>query len=143
MLTAVVEFFYMQKEDTHLKESYADFLKLFEFSDQLASLTETFKKAVSKSANIWHVHLVTDLMEKGLKDLQGIVGAVQPHFKQMLSAENFKTTVNYPMILALVGFHARASLYLSDPSAFNWIYGTEILSYLGTSKGYVNSLTYF
>ena len=33
VLTAVIDFFYMQKEDTHLKESYADFLKLFEFSD--------------------------------------------------------------------------------------------------------------
>jgi hypothetical protein len=143
VLTAVIEFFYMQKEDTYLKESYADFLKLFEYSDQLSSLAETFKKAVTKSANIWHVHLVTDLMEKGLKDLQGLVAAVQPHFKQMLNTENLKTTVNYPIILALAGFHARASLYLSDPSAFNWIYGTEILGYFATSKGYVNTLTYF
>ena len=81
VLVAVIEFFYMQKEDTYLKESYADFLKLFEYSDQLATLAETFKKAVIKSSNILHVHLVNDMMEKGLKDLQGVVGAVQPHFK--------------------------------------------------------------
>ena len=48
------------------------------------------------------------------------------------------------MILALVGFHARASLYLEDPSVFSWIVGTEpILTYLVTSKGYVNTATYF
>jgi len=61
----------------------------------------------------------------------------------MLNAENLKTTVNYPMILALVGFHARASLYLSEPGAFNWIYGTDVVGYLSSSKGYVNTLTYF
>jgi len=40
-------------------------------------------------------------------------------------AENFKTTVNSSMILALVGFHARASLYMEDQSIFAWIPGTE------------------
>ena len=61
----------------------------------------------------------------------------------MLSAENFKTTVNYPMILALVGFFAIASAYMKDHSLFSWIVSTEpILTYLGTTRGYVNTLTY-
>lgn len=71
------------------------------------------------------------------------MAAATPLFKQMLTAENFKTTANFSQILALSGFFARASLYLKDPSAFTFALSNEpFTTYFCTSKGFVNTLGY-
>ena len=51
---------------------------IFGYSDNFTVLNEAFKKAIAKAANIWHVILLSDLMEKGLKDLESLVQIAIP-----------------------------------------------------------------
>jgi hypothetical protein len=76
--------------------------------------------------------------------MNGILGVVSPQFKTMLAGENFKNTISYSSVLALVGFFCSAYLYTKDFTNIEWIINNEnILGYLGSSKGYINTLGFF
>jgi hypothetical protein len=99
---------------------------------------------ITKPLNIWHINLFTDLLDAKSKDLGDVISVVAPQFKQMLSSENFKTTANFSIIIALTGFFCSAFIYTSDPSYLTWMIQNEgILGYFATKKGYVNTLGYF
>ena len=52
--------------------------------------------------------------------------------------------MNYSQILALVGFFCSAYHYTKDISFVQWMIQNEnILNYLGTSKGIVNTVAFF
>lgn len=62
----------------------------------------------------------------------------------MLYAENFKTTVNFPSILALATFFTEATIYTGDASFAQTILQNEAaLTYFATGKGFVNTGGYF
>lgn len=62
----------------------------------------------------------------------------------MLLAENFKLVANFSPILALVGFFAYATEYTKDKSYVQFLAQNEnILNYLATNKGFINTPTYF
>ena len=62
----------------------------------------------------------------------------------MLSVENFKSTVNYSIILSLVAFFIKAYNKTDDKSYIQWILDNDaIMTYLTTSRGYINTLAYF
>ena len=72
-------------------------------------------------------------MYKGASDMQELIATLNPHLKSLLSAENFKTSVNFPQVLALIGFFCQAAEYLKDPSYFIWmIQNDHINGYLNT-----------
>ena len=98
---------------------------------------------ITKPLNIWHINLFTDLLDAKGKDLGDVISVVAPQFKQMLSSENFKTTANFSIIIALTGFFCSSFIYTSDASYLTWMIQNEgILGYFATKKGYVNTLGY-
>jgi len=120
-LIAVLDHVFQQKDEATLKESCDDILNIFLLSTSFSFLNEPLKKYLNKASNIWHINLFTDLMDRSAKGLEEVITTVASQFKHMLQAENFKTTVNYSQILALVGFFCSASDYLKDSSYFTWM----------------------
>ena len=97
-----------------------------------------------KASNIWHVTLLTELLDHSKPDLSDLITTAAPHFKTMLSSENFKATANYSQILSLIGFFCSASTYTKDKSYVQWMVQHDaIRDYVATIKGFVNTIGYF
>lgn len=114
VISAAIEFFYIQKDDAQLKDAYADILSLFSYVDSADFLKAVLQKSIGKASNIWHVNLITDLMLKDTKDLSESVLIAAAQFKILLNSENFKTITTFAQILSLVGFFTQAAVYLKD-----------------------------
>jgi hypothetical protein len=132
-----------QKEEALLKDCFEDLVKLFKRSASLAFLNEPLKKWITKSSNIWHFNLFTELMNQNATGLKELIATVTPHFKQFLLNENYKTHINSAQILSLVGFFCTASTYTGDASYLQALLSHEgIMQYLTTSRGFVNTLPF-
>ena len=141
---AVIEHIFQFKDEAALKDTFEDIVELLNLHDSKAFLVEPLKKQIVKPLSLYHIHLFTQLLDKNSKDMNDILVVASNQFKPMLIGENFKNTISYSSILALIGFFCSAYLYTKDNNYIQWMVQNEnILSYIGSNKGYVNTLGYF
>jgi len=88
-ITTVVEYMFQHKDESLLRDTFDDILTLLTLADNLAFLVEGFKKLITKASNIWHINLLTVLMDKNYPGLNDLIAVAAPQFKTMLSGENF------------------------------------------------------